>query len=238
MDMMKIKIAGLSVEIKIPDKRLASLCAPYQCQEPAHFKIDVSQEEFAAEMEVASASGCPEWEVFGLATYRKLCLEALDYDCILFHSSAVEVKGKGYLFAGPSGTGKSTHSQQWIEMLGSSAMVINDDKPLLRLIDNVWFVCGTPWNGKHRLGCNRQVPIAGICFLEQSDYNGIFRIDKASAIPRLLNQMLRPSDLKGMDRLLGLMESLLEQIPMWRMEFLPDLAAAEICYGAMKGDRE
>lgn len=231
--MMNIKIAGLSVEIETPDEKLVSLCAPYRCEGAPDFTIAVTQDELAAE--AALAPDAPDWEVFGLATYRKLCYRALAYNCILFHSSAVAVDGRGYLFSAPSGTGKSTHARLWREMLGSRLDVINDDKPLLRLIDGSWFVCGSPWNGKHNLGSNRQVPIQGICFLEQADRNEIFQIDQQSAIPQLLNQMLRPADLDGMDRLLGLTADLLFQIPMWKMRCLPNLSAADLCYQTMKG---
>lgn len=233
--MTTIQIAGLSIGIETADERLVSLCAPYRCEGPPHFTITVTQDELAAEAK--RSPGAPEWEVRSLATYRNLCTKALEYDCILFHSSAVAVDGRGYLFAAPSGTGKSTHARLWRELLGSRAVMINDDKPLLRLIDGVWFVCGTPWNGKHNLGCNRQVPVQGICFPEQADHNEIERIDSGSALPHLLNQMLRPADLEGMDRLLGLTAELLIQIPMWRLQCLPNRSAAALCYRTMKGVR-
>lgn len=231
--MLTIQIAGLSVGIESPDERLVSLCAPYRFEGSPRFTIAVTQDELAAQ--AALNPSAPYWEVRSLATYRKLCTRALEYDCILFHSSAVAVDGRGYLFAAPSGIGKSTHAKLWREMLGNRAAAINDDKPLLRLIDGVWFVCGTPWNGKHGLGCNRLVPIQGICFLEQAKRNAIYRMDSRAAIPLLLNQMLRPTELAGMDRLLGLTADLLNQIPMWRLQCLPDRCAAALCYRTMKG---
>ena len=52
-----------------------------------------------------------------LAVYRKIADKMLDYDTILFHGSAVAVDGVGYLFTAKSGTGKSTHTRLWREML-------------------------------------------------------------------------------------------------------------------------
>ena len=230
---MIIKIADISVELETPYSELVSLYKPYQCEEQAQLTIKVTPDELIAESELSPHA--PKWEIFGLATYRKLCIQALKYDCILFHSSAVAVDGKGYLFSAPSGTGKSTHSFLWKEMLGPKLTIINDDKPLLRLIDGNWLVCGTPWNGKHNLGSNKKVPIEGICFLKQSNENEIFKINNFSAIPLLLNQMLRPKELDKMDKLLELTENLINQIPMWQMHCLANLSAAAICYKTMKG---
>ena len=52
-----------------------------------------------------------------MAVYRKIEDKLLDYDTILFHGSAVAVDGVGYLFTAKSGTGKSTHTRLWREML-------------------------------------------------------------------------------------------------------------------------
>ena len=40
-----------------------------------------------------------------------------------------------YVFSADSGTGKSTHTQLWLEHFGDRAYILNDDKPAIRLID-------------------------------------------------------------------------------------------------------
>lgn len=230
--MLTIKVAGLAVGIDGPDEALGALCAPYRCQEEPLFTVSAGPAALAAE--AARSPGAPAWELRSLAVQRALCLRALEYGCILFHSSAVAADGRGYLFAAPSGTGKSTHARLWREMLGERAVMINDDKPLLRKLDGVWQVCGTPWNGKHALGSSRTVPIGGICFLERAERSEIARLSGGEAVPRLLGQMLRPADPAGMDRLLKLTESLLAQVPMWRLRCRPDRAAAEMSWRAMR----
>jgi serine kinase of HPr protein (carbohydrate metabolism regulator) len=57
------------------------------------------------------------------------------YDTFLFHGSAIAVDGVGYLFTAKSGTGKSTHARLWRELLGARAVMVNDDKPLLRVTE-------------------------------------------------------------------------------------------------------
>jgi hypothetical protein len=69
-----------------------------------------------------------------LAVYRKITERLLDYDTLLFHGSLIAVDGEGYLFTAKSGTGKSTHTKLWIELLGDRAIMVNDDKPLLHVV--------------------------------------------------------------------------------------------------------
>lgn len=230
---MNIKLAGLCVRVETPYRELVSFYQPYRCQEDPDFTIVVSPDDFQKESLLSPQA--LDWEVFGLATYRKLSIQALDYNCILFHSSAIAVNGRGYLFSAPSGTGKSTHSLLWKEILDKRLSVVNDDKPLLRLINGTWFVCGSPWKGKHNLGNDQQVPIQGICFLKQSNENRIFKINKTTAIPLVLNQVLRPRDIEKMDKLLELIDNLLNEVPMWQLYCLPNQAAASLCYNTMKG---
>lgn len=52
----------------------------------------------------------------------------------LFHSSAVSCQGRGYMFLGVSGTGKSTHSGLWLRHVGGSEL-LNDDNPVVRIHD-------------------------------------------------------------------------------------------------------
>ena len=64
---------------------------------------------------------------------------------ISIHASVVQLDGRGYLFMGKSGTGKSTHSALWMQAF-EGCELLNDDNPTLRLMgDEVW-VYGTPWS--------------------------------------------------------------------------------------------
>lgn len=56
---------------------------------------------------------------------------ALGRDAVSVHASCASLKGRGYLFLGKSGTGKSTHSRQWLEAF-PDCRLLNDDNPVLR----------------------------------------------------------------------------------------------------------
>lgn len=62
------------------------------------------------------------------AVQRKIAEELFRYDTMLFHGSVVAVDGAAYLFTAKSGTGKSTHTRLWREMLGDRAVMVNNDK--------------------------------------------------------------------------------------------------------------
>lgn len=81
---------------------------------------------------------------------------------LLFHSSVVSYQGRGYMFLGQSGTGKSTHSSLWLKHIEGTELV-NDDNPVVRISDNNEVrVYGSPWSGK--TPCYRHVdyPVGAI----------------------------------------------------------------------------
>lgn len=141
----------------------------------------------------------------------------LQYGGFMLHSSAVIVDGKAYLFSAPSGTGKSTHTGLWQEVFGERAQILNDDKPAIRALEDGVFAYGTPWSGKTDMNINVKAPIAGICFLERSENNWIERVDSNAAIAGILNQTIRPFEMKGMDLLLTHIEKVITNVPVFKM---------------------
>ncbi|MBO6066250.1 MAG: transposase, partial [Lachnospiraceae bacterium] len=81
---------------------------------------------------------------------------------LLMHASVTMHAGKGYLFLGKSGTGKSTHSQLWINNI-EGCELLNDDNPVLRVEDDGSVrVYGSPWSGKTPCYRNLDVPVGAI----------------------------------------------------------------------------
>jgi hypothetical protein len=157
----------------------------------------------------------------------------LDYDTLLFHGSVVSVDGEGYLFTALSGTGKSTHTRLWRQVFGQRAVMVNDDKPLLKFTDSGIDACGTPWNGKHRLGSNIQVPLKGLCILSRGSENRIRPISPREALPFLLQQCHRPQTPLAMARVLTLLDRLTTLTGLYSLECNMDPEAAEVAYRGM-----
>ena len=169
------------------------------------------------------------------AIQRKLTQAFFAWDMILFHGSAIAVDGEAYLFAAKSGTGKSTHTRLWREVLGDRALMVNDDKPFLHITDEGVQVCGSPWNGKHRLGSNTSLPLRAICLLERGEQNEIRKISAGEALPVLLQQSARPVDGKLLPKYLELLDGLTRYADFYHLRCNMHPEAAKISFEAMSG---
>ena len=159
--------------------------------------------------------------MFSLATARQ--------KTALFHASVVSRNGFGYLFLGKSGTGKSTHSRLWLKHLDGTELV-NDDNPVVRIVDDEVRVYGTPWSGKTPCYRNVSYPVGGIVLLSQASINQIKRMNNIQAYASL---MISISGMRWNRQLAdGLDETeklLISKVPMWHLECLPDADAAMLC---------
>ena len=151
----------------------------------------------------------------------------------LFHSSVVSYQGKAYMFLGKSGTGKSTHSQLWLKHIEGTELV-NDDNPVVRIIDGKARVYGSPWSGKTPCYRNVDFPIGAIVKLKQAPYNEIRRMKNIEAYVALAMSISGMRWNTKMGDGLHETENLLTAIvPVWHLSCLPDQNAAEICHNAI-----
>ena len=168
---------------------------------------------------------------------RKIARELLNRDTILLHGSTVGVDGAAYMFTGPCGTGKSTHTRLWREVFGSRATMINDDKPFLEIKPEGVTAWGSPWMGKHRLGANIGVPLKAICILERGEENRISPISAKEALPMLMQQSQRPQKAQNYPKYLELIDKLAGKVAFYRMACNMDSQAAEMAYQTMSGEQ-
>lgn len=158
----------------------------------------------------------------------------LNYNGMMLHASAVEYNGKAYLFSGPSGIGKSTHTRLFCEVF-EGARVFNDDKPAIRYLDGRWFAYGTPWCGKDGINVNLKAELGGICFLRRGEKNSIRRLTSAEAVAALMSQTIRNYITPGkLDKLVSVISQLVSDIPIFELTKLPDKEAATLSYNTMK----
>ncbi len=155
------------------------------------------------------------------------------YDTLMTHSSVIRYKDEGYMFLGRSGTGKSTHSSLWLKNIEGTSL-LNDDNPVIRLIDGKAYVFGTPWSGKTPCYKNEVVPLKAVVRLSQAPYNKITRLSKLQSYASLL-----PScscmrwDRGATDSLHISVEKVISHVNCWHLECLPDAAAAHTCFDAV-----
>lgn len=237
--MHRYKIADVVFDAELIYKYTPALCKNYEYsgEEQPVFTAIMTQDDIAYEK--ALAPEFPEAYLESLALFRKLCDYTLsEVDGIIFHSSAIMVDDEAYLFTAPSGTGKSTHTRLWRELLGDRAVMINDDKPIIRYIDGDFYVYGTPWNGKHRLDTNARAKIKAICKIYQAKENTITKADSTEMLLTILNQTIRPTELDKMDKLLNIIDKMLTSVKLYSLGCNISREAAELSYNVMSKGEE
>ena len=237
-----ITIAGQTAAVTSLFESTRDYCRRYLTEEAPDFTVAVSREDMAFEQAALLREAMEEGirpRVFTdpflerAAIQRKVAEHLFDTDTLLLHGSAVAVDGVGYLFTAKCGTGKSTHTRFWREVFGSRAVMINDDKPFLRITEAGVLVCGGPWSGKHGLDTNITVPLKGICILERGSENRIGRITPREALPMLRGQSYVPLAREKFPRFEALADALAEKTALWRMQCTKDPRAALVSYEAM-----
>ena len=247
MTEFKIKAAGRTAAVSALYDSTKAYCREYLTEDAPDFSVAITP----ADIEFERMKSARENELEGLpphlhsnsylettAVQRKITEKLFAYDVLLFHGSVVAVDGAAYLFTAKSGTGKSTHTRLWRELLGERAVMVNDDKPFLRMTQEGVFACGSPWKGKHRLGADLCVPLKAICILERGEENRICPVDAKDAIHMLFQQSSRPMDRRNMPKYMDLLDKLAENVAFYRMACNMNEEAAEMAYGVMSGTRK
>lgn len=228
--MLLCKIADLYVSVPSAGG-LAARCAEYVCSETEQAEIIIHPEHYRAEKyNQRLGENTVAYMESAYQFYRRL----IGFQGFYLHSSAVMVDDKAYLFSGPCGMGKSTHTRIWQQVFGEKAKVFNDDKPALRRLDDRWYAYGTPWCGKDGINSNVKVPLAGICFLKQAPVNSIRRLDNMEAFSMFLTQTLYKNlEAEEMSDLLKTADQLIREIPIFELRNLPVPDAARLSYETM-----
>ena len=229
------KIAGIAVEYDGKYDRLVERSRKYIADRETQplFTIKTNPDiiEMLRKRYPDSDEAEYEYTDIGSAFNRKL----LYYGGIMLHSSAVAVDGNAYLFSAPCGMGKSTHTQMWQKLLGEDkAVIINDDKPVIRKIDGVYYAFGTPFSGKYDISINRGFPLKGICYVCRGEENRIEKMKPEEAVTPFLNQTMKPKTMEEYDKILDIVEDLINSTPCYFMHCRADVEAAEISYNAMR----
>lgn len=162
------------------------------------------------------------------------------YNTALFHAAVVNYEGKGYMFLGKSGTGKSTHARLWLKYNEGSEL-LNDDNPVVRIekdVDgnSVTRVYGSPWSGKTPCYKNEVYPLGGFVMLSQAPYNKIERLRGvrayAALVPCISGKRWESVIADGLHKTEN---ALAMNVPVWYLECLPDEDAAKLCCETISG---
>ena len=243
MAVFQMKVAGRVGRITSLFDSTRDYCRAYLTEEKPDVSAVITREDLQFEQEALRQEAIEEGMkvrrftdpfLDRAAIQRRFAEYLFDHDTLLFHGSTVAVDGQAYLFTAACGTGKSTHTRLWRQVFGDRAVMVNDDKPFLRIEADRVLACGAPWSGKHGLDTNITAALAGICILERGSENAIRPISPAEAMPRLLHEACAPLDPGKAERFRALVETLAVKTPLWRMTCTRDPAAARTAWEAMR----
>ena len=230
---MKIKLAGLVIDIGDPGEYTKKICCDYIVADKEAADIKIELGAGLMEKEKNKYPDSPADYLENICIYRQICMKIADFGGALIHSAAVAVDGFGYLFTALSGTGKTTHMNLWLDKFKKRAVVVNGDKPIVREKDGEFYVYGTPWCGKEGYNSNIGVPVKGICILKRSAENNIERISEPEALAWLMGQTVYPEGREGRIALLAVLEKITANVPVYRLYCNMEPDAANEAYNGM-----
>lgn len=144
---------------------------------------------------------------------------------LMVHSCGIDDGGRGILFPGNSGDGKSTMARLW----GGQGSVLNDDRVAIRRKDGRLRMYGTPWHGDHAKVSASVVPLSAICFLGQSARHEIRRLTPPTAASMLLQRSFLPIwDKPSVDFTLDFVFQVVSEIPCYELDFSPEESVVDI----------
>ena len=168
-----------------------------------------------------------------LAYSRNICdligLEALLHQNqgLLLHASFIRWQGSGILFSAPSGTGKSTQANLWVQHQG--AEVINGDRAALRQVGGRWQAFGLPYAGSSGVYRNESVPISALVVLRQGKENRLRSLTRGEAFARLFPEVtVHRWDPDFVQDTMDTLLSALDALPVYLLECRPDREAVEL----------
>jgi len=146
---------------------------------------------------------------------------------VVFHASSLDDNGKGIVFVGHSGAGKSTQLQIWDTESGT--ILINDDRTAVRIEGGKPICYGTPWSGSINVSRNHSAPIKALFLLEQASENSIYPVPPSSAIELLIPRTYLPYwDKSLMNLAMENLSRIILKVPIFILRCRPEDAVIQL----------
>ena len=139
---------------------------------------------------------------------------------MILHACGINDRGRGYLFLGHSGHGKSTMAKVWFE---NSATILNDDRIVIREKEGAFWMYGTPWHGDFKPWSSQGIAVEKMFFLHRGNGNAVDPKRGAEAVSMVLARSFPPLwDEAGMAFTMDLCHRMVSKVPCYQLSFLPD----------------
>jgi hypothetical protein len=180
----------------------------------AILKFSLTSTEWDMWIEGAGRETDPmEYPLDGLILYYITSI----HNSIMIHASGINNAGKGYLFSGISGKGKTTMAKLWDK---SGCMVIHDDRLIIRKTGSEYIMYNTP---VYKNDSPRESKIDRFFLIEHGKKNRIIPVKGAECVSLVMANCIQHNwNREVIDRLLGSVSELCADIPVSKLFFTPD----------------
>ena len=233
----RMRVAGRTAEVRPLYGVVRELCrdylAPYEGA--ADITAEITPEDIRREEAETARQGqgiISPARLETSAVLRRIAAAMPRYDTFLMHGAVISTAGQGYMITAPSGTGKSTRARLWAEHIPDS-LIVNGDKPFLRVGEDGVTAFGTPWCGKEGWNVNTSVPLRAIFILERSENgNCVERLSFGEAFPAILRQTYWPDGADERRKTLDLLQAMASSVNIYRFRSEPTPEAVRLAYEA------
>ncbi len=213
----------LSYEKRDPSVLHWCVCQKFDCPRQCEIRIFPAWEAQLSQLDPFLLLGLPEF--------------LAEYHALLLHASVIRQENRGILFTAPSGTGKSTQAALWENY--HQAEVLNGDRALIRKQDTDYRVYGSPYAGSSYIYKEESAPLSAIIVLRQAKKNCLTQLSGKNAFLHLSSQLLLCRELPTvMNRQLDDLLNLMEQVPVYLLECLPDKEATDLVYQTLQKENK
>jgi len=130
---------------------------------------------------------------------------------VFLHASAVNLKGKGYVFSGPSTAGKTT-----IVNMKKGLNILSEEYVTVCKHNGFYAIFETPWCGRH----NKHAKLDKIFFLKKDKRLKFQRLNKAESLMEIMsNADLTIFEEDEYEKVLYILESIVSKIPCYNLFF-------------------
>lgn len=148
---------------------------------------------------------------------------------VIFHACGVVDEGRGLMFLGVSGAGKSTIAALWKQR---QVTLLSDDRIIVRRPEGQFKMYGTPWHGDARIASPESAPLERLYLIEHAPRNYVRDLSPADAAARMLVRCFPPFyDGEGMAFILEFFSRLAEEIPCSELGFVRNASAIDFVRG-------
>ena len=164
---------------------------------------------------------------FSVLSNQVFYTHAARRNMLQLHCATVGDQGRGILFLGPSGIGKTTQAERWVQYRGSS--IINGDIGLVQRTDDGYFAWGTPWHGSSPYCLNACVPVKALVVLKQAPENRLRELTGFEKVSEVSGSVFYPTWLEnGMELCTDTLNHLLTDLPVYRLDNRADEEAVNL----------